>query len=194
MRVGKHGLRNLAKTATLRLQKLKKRATLAAWRAAQHKVKRKRELLRKAGGFVPPCCDSCCILGMAATCLQVAQLEAHGCVGCSEDAERQEASCICRLAMQGSKGHTENGKCYAKLWPSSKMSCCLSHLTHAHIKHSVRCFNIRRQNAQRHGVLRGWHAAQQRATYKTEMLRSAAAFFSECCVAHVIPCVASRQP
>ena len=44
---GKHSLRNLARTATLRLQKLQKRATLTAWLAVQQKAKQKRELLRK---------------------------------------------------------------------------------------------------------------------------------------------------
>ena len=177
---GKHSLRNLARTATLRLQKLKKRATLTAWLAVQQKLKLKRELLRKAVAH----------FRHAAMPAAFWAWQQHACK--TRSLRVMAVSAV--LRMQNVKKHAAFAGWHAGQHRANRKREMLRKAVaffqnivlpvafntwqqQAHMKHSVRCFNLRRQNAQRHGVLRGWHAAQQRAAYKTEMLCIAAAFF-----------------
>ena len=176
----KHSLRDLAKAATLRLQKLKKRATLTAWCAAQHKIERKRELLRKAVA----------LFRHAAMPAAFWAWQQHACK--TRSLRVMAVSAV--LRMQNVKKHAAFAGWHAGQQRANRKREMLRKAVaffqnivlpvafktwqqQAHMKHSVRCFNLRRQNARRHGVLRGWHAAQQRAAYKTEMLCIAAAFF-----------------
>ena len=176
----KHSLRNLAKTATLRLQKLKKRATLTAWRAAQHKGIRKRELLRKAVA----------LFRLAAMPAAFLAWQQHACK--SRSLRVMAVSAVLRMRNAKKQAafagwHAGQQRAYRKREMLCKAVAFFQNVVlpvtfntwqqHAHIKHSVRYFDLRRQNAQRHGVLRGWHAAQRRAAYKTEMMCIAAAFF-----------------